>query len=386
MARWLGALTSVALAGVLAVPAIAGITVYEEGDKKLEIGGRIQMQYRTYDPDTGESYDDLFFRRLRPYIAGTVTKDWYGKIQFDFGKAEGDNEMQLKDAYAQYRGLKNLKISFGNTKTPFSREFLASSKEQQLVERSFVGDHNFGSPDRQLGVKLEGHNESKKVTWSAAFGSESHDPSASKLDFDSPANRDDDWNEGWVAAGRVDFHPRGYVEFGQADFHSDEWRYNFSVAGFSWTNDDDNNTYTDPNNMTTDPGKVDLDSSHGLELSAGLRGRGLSADVEYQMIHAEIIDSMFTGGIYRDGETDLDKLAVEVGYMLDAAPVEFVGGWETLDSDNYDKAVERKSIGVNWYWNKHKAKWQNTFRVSDNVDGVDGESLKEFYSQLQFVF
>ena len=54
MSRWRN-LPALALASMLvaASAAGAGIVVYEEGDKKLEIGGRIQLQY--LDVDTGGS-------------------------------------------------------------------------------------------------------------------------------------------------------------------------------------------------------------------------------------------------------------------------------------------------------------------------------------------
>ena len=77
-------LTGAVLALMGAVSAAAGITVYEEGDKKLDIGGRVQIQYLNFETDgaspTGplggdEDFDDIFFRRLRLYIAGTVTRD-----------------------------------------------------------------------------------------------------------------------------------------------------------------------------------------------------------------------------------------------------------------------------------------------------------------------
>ncbi|NND60164.1 MAG: hypothetical protein HKN49_07845, partial [Gammaproteobacteria bacterium] len=70
------ACAAVGVATLVAVPAQGGVTVFEEGDKSIELGGRIQLQYVNMDPDVGDSSDDLFFRRLRPYIAGTVTADW----------------------------------------------------------------------------------------------------------------------------------------------------------------------------------------------------------------------------------------------------------------------------------------------------------------------
>ena len=85
-------------------PAHAGV-VYKDGDKYLKLGGRIQLQYHQVDPEDGDSADDLFFRRLRPYIEGSVHKDWKGKFQWDMGKADGENEISIKDAYLQYKGF-----------------------------------------------------------------------------------------------------------------------------------------------------------------------------------------------------------------------------------------------------------------------------------------
>jgi hypothetical protein len=377
------------LAALLAVPALAGVVVYEEGDKKIEIGGRIQLQYRVIDPDGGNSVDDLFFRRLRPYIAGTVTEDWYGKIQFEFGEAEDSNEVQIKDAYMKYSGWKNNSITIGNSNTPFSRELLTSSKTQQLIDRTFTGGHNFGTPDRQLGVRLDGHTESRKVSWAASAGSEAHDPAIGRMDFDSPINRSSDWNQGWGVAGRVDYTPWGAIKFSQRDFHTDKWKFGVGVGVFSWSNDDDNNTYTEAGAVTAEglaDGKVDLDSASGGEISVSLRGHGLSVDVDYQLIEGETVDPTFTGGLYLAGETELDKMAIEAGFMLKAAPLELVVGWESLDADNYMEAWERKSFGFNWFVNKHKMKWQNTLRQNDNFAGVDGSSVDEFISQVQFVF
>ena len=116
---------------VLASVSNAGIKVYEDGDKFIEIGGRMQIQYLYFSESPaegeGESNDTIFFRRLRPYIAGSVTKNWNGKIQFDFGKSLDANEVAVKDAYMQYTGWKNHKIFVGNSKTVFSRELLTSS-------------------------------------------------------------------------------------------------------------------------------------------------------------------------------------------------------------------------------------------------------------------
>lgn len=374
------------LVALLAMPASAGVVVYEKGAKKVELGGRIQFQYLHESPDGGASEDDFFFRRLRPYIAGTVTENWWGKFQFDLGKAVDGGEVAVKDAYMQYEGWDNLTLTIGNSKTPFSREFLASSKRQQTVERAFVGDHNFGTPDRQLGFKLEGHSESRKVTWAAAIGAENFDPDAKKMDFDTPVNNASDWNEGIVVAGRIDLHPAGFMKFDQGDFGSDETLYNFSLAAFSWSNDDDNNTYTDPvTGLSTSSSKADLDSASGFELSAGLRGHGVSGDAEVQRISADTVDPTFTGGMYRDGSTDLDKFQVELGYNVNGK-VELVGRAQGMDADNFETSWDGTEVGVNYFWNQHKVKVQFTFRMDQNVDGVEGNDQDTAYLQWQFVF
>ncbi len=383
----LSVLVPLCVLGLSAAPAGAGIKVYEDGDKFVEIGARVQIQYLRTEPDGGESSDDVFFRRLRPYVAGSVTKNWSGKVQFDFGKAEDDDEVAVKDAYMQYTGWQNLTLTIGNSKTPFSREFLASSKRQQTVERGFVGDHNFGTPDRQLGFKLEGERAGKKLTWALAVGGEQHDPDVRRMDFDSPANDKSDWNEGVVIGGRMDFHPQGFVAFDQGDFNTSGLKSNFSLAFFSWSNDDDNNTYTDPlTGLSTSSSRADLDSAQGIELSAGLRGNGISVDAEYNRISGDTVDPTFTGGVYRNGTTDLDKFHLEGGFMLPSNRLELVGSWESLDADNYQDTWTGTEAGVNYFWNKHKVKVQFTYRMDENVFGVTGSDQDSVFVQWQFVF
>jgi hypothetical protein len=362
-----------------------GIVVYEKDDKKVEIGGRIQVQYTRLDPDEGETVDDLFFRRLRPYIQGTITKDWMGKIQFDFGKSLDDDEVAVKDAYLRYSGWKDLKLTIGNQKPPFSREFLTSSKRSTLVEKPFTGDHNFGNPDRMLGLRLDGNSSGKKFAYAASVGVEDHDPAVGRMDFDTPANSQSDWNEGWMAAGRVDIHPLGAMKYDQGDFGSDSVKFTISAAGFVWENDDDNNTFTE-DGVAQDPDKADLDEATGFELSGGFRGHGLSFDAQYNMISGDTVDPDFTGGIYEDGSTDLDQFSFVAGYMVWDDNLEIVAGWESQDADGYEDQWTRTSVGFNYYINKHKLKLQFTHRFVDNVNGVDGDDLDGSFVQMQFVF
>ncbi|MGB5539992.1 MAG: porin [Gammaproteobacteria bacterium] len=370
------------LALATAVPLQAsGITVYKgDNGEYVKIGGRIQIQYHRADPDTGSTTDEVFFRRLRPYVEGSLHPDWKGRFQMDFGKAEDGNEVAIKDAYMQYKGYENMKVTFGNANFPFSREFLTSSKYQQLVERTFVGDHDYGTPDRNMGLHLDGHNGDRKLTWAASAASASIDPDNAKLDFDTPVNRNSDFNEGWIFGGRVDFHPLGYLKFSQGDFSGDT-RATIGVAAFAWNNDDDNKTYA--------PGctsKCDVDSVNAFEVSGAFRSHGFSVDAEYNRFDAELAEAGVTSGIYRNSETTLENWSVEGGYMVIPSKLEIVAAYQSQDADNYVNEWNRTSLGANYFIEKHDIKLQATYTMNEDVDGVPGEDEDEFFLQAQYVF
>ena len=376
----------VGLAATALPAAASGITVYENGDKFVKIGGRIQLQYHMTDPDDGEKTDDVFFRRLRPFIEGSVVKDWLGKFQFDLGDAEDENEIAVKDAFFQYSGVEHLKVTIGNAQFPFSREDMTSSKTQQLVERTFVGDHNYGTPERNAGVFLHYAALDKKLELHLAGGQADIDPDAKKLDFDTPVNANSDFNQGWIVGGRVDFHPMGYLKMAQGDFKR-ELKTTFSVAAFSWSNDDDNNTYTDEaTDLSTSSSKADVDSVTAFEVSGAFRGYGLSIDAEYNLFQADTIDDNFTGGIYKDGSTDLTNYAVEGGYMVIPSKLELVAAYQAMDADNYDEVWTRTSFGANYFIHKNDVKLQATYRIGSNLNGVKDNDENELFVQAQYVF
>ncbi|MCG8643240.1 MAG: OprO/OprP family phosphate-selective porin [Desulfobacterales bacterium] len=362
----------------------AGVTVYEDGDRYLEVGGRIQVQYNREDPDDGEEEDDIFFRRLRPYIEGSTHKDWKGKFQWEMGRATGDNEISVRDAYFQYLGVENMKFTIGNAHVPFSREGLTSSKRQQLVERTFVGSSSYGTPDRQLGIHVTGSTMEKKLTYGVSAASASFDPDADRLDFETPVNDASDYNEGWILGGRVDFHPLGYLRFAQGDFKRTPLA-TIGVAAFTWHNDDDNNTRTS-GGIATDTSKPDVDSVTGFEVSTALRFQGLSVDLQYNMFDAETVDPTVTSGLFQSGDAELTNWAAEAGYMIVPDRFEIVAGYESQDADTYEEEWTRASLGANYFIKKHDIKIQATYRMGENLDGVKDSDEDEFFVQLQYVF
>ncbi len=350
------------LGAALLVSIVAGITAHaggvtyknEDGDY-LKLGGRIQLQYHLADPADGDSSDQLFFRRLRPYIEGSVHEDWKGKFQWDMGKSD----LAIKDAYFEYTGYEDSSIKIGNVTFPFSREQLTSSKKQALVERTFVGDHNYGVPDRQAGVHGATKLMDGMLELSGAVAKGAIDPSSSKLDFDTVVNSDDDFLEGNMFGARAELFPLGHFKPEQGDFKGD-LKCAFAVAGFGWANDDDNNS----GNVTND-----IDKVTGVEVSAALRGGGLSLDAQYNSIKSELSDAGVTHGLYQNGETTLDTYSVEGGYMVLPGKVELVAGYSSMDADNFASAWNRTEVGLNYYVKKHDIKYQLTYRMNDNYKG-----------------
>jgi hypothetical protein len=395
-----------------ATPAPAGIVVFEDGPKKLEVGGRIQIQYQSVEPDcplpggcvvdtslepTLSTTDDLAFRRLRPYVAGSVTEDWFGKIEVEFGEAAGSDEVQIKDAFLTWSGLgRGTKLTIGNAKPLFSREFLTSSARLQMIERSFVGDHNFGAPDRALGLRVDGKRggvlgKDGSLTWGGSLGVASHDPDAYRLDLDTPANEQADWNDGPLVTARIDLHPRGEVKFEQADFDRSPFRWAVGVSAYRWTNDGDNDSYIDPDTGTTVPQagpelRADLDTAAGLEAGVALRCHGFSTDLAWQRVDAETVDPVFDGGLYVDGESELDVLAVTAGYLVVGDRVEVAAAWDSLDADGYADPFRRTTVGLNWYLDRHDLKLQANYQIVRNFLGLADQDQNLFLAMMQFVF
>ncbi|MGB5478454.1 MAG: hypothetical protein WBO53_15710, partial [Thermoanaerobaculia bacterium] len=122
------------------------------------------------------------------------------------------------------------------------------------------------------------------------------------------------------------------------------------------------------------------------ELSGGIRGHGLSVDLEYNEVAGSMIADNVNSGMYVNGETTIKKWQLEGGYMLANIPLEFVYKRDSMDTDGYERKWYANDIGINYFFNQHKAKAQFLYRIESNVNGVDGDDRNQFVMQWQFVF
>ena len=358
----------------LSSPTFADGYKISDGDKYIKLGARIQLQYKM-DDDGANTTDDIFFRRLRARIEGSAHKNWKGKMEWEIGKAKADNELSVKESWMQYSDSKTFKMRIGNSSFPFSREFMTPFAKQQMVERTFVGDLNYGTPDKNTGLHFYGNNNDKSITWRASTVIALMEPNDKKLRFGTPVNKPANYNEGFMIGGRVDYHPLGYLPFSQGDF-SGKTRATIGVAAYSWRNDNDSLV----NDATVG---ADIDSVTAFEISGAYRGAGMSVDWQFNRFEAETVQAGVNDGLYRNSQTTLTNAAIEGGYMLNNK-LELVAAVQVQDADGYATQWKRTSVGANWFINNIDTKIALTWRQGKNLDGVANKDKDELFLQAQF--
>jgi hypothetical protein len=170
----------------------------------------------------------------------------------------------------------------------------------------------------------------------------------------------------------------------QSDFHTREWRAIVSTALFGWWNDGNSNPFT-VNGASTSTTQADLNRAFGAEASGGVRGFGVSADVEYQFIHGDLLVPNFTGGLYVNGRTDMNKFTVNGGYML-PRDVELASAWSVIGATRFARALTETTVGVNWYVKKYAVRFAANYSWVNNNNGTPGNNLGVVRALAQFVW
>ena len=121
------------------------------GDFKLKLRGYLQTQFRDFPSESGDTgTDQIWLRRVRPIVEGTVFKYFDYKIMPDFG----NNTAQLYEAYFDVNYFKPwVALRGGKFKPPLSLERLQSATDLTMVERSIS---NQLAPNRDTGFQFSG--------------------------------------------------------------------------------------------------------------------------------------------------------------------------------------------------------------------------------------
>jgi hypothetical protein len=371
---------------------------YDETDRWLDFGILVQAEYIHNSPSNGQDTQFLFFRRLRPTIMGGIG-DWQGILQMDFGAGENGTSYATTVRWVnfQYTGFHQAHATFGSFKPWFSRELITLGPHLQTIERSPVGDTNYGNPDYMIGAAWDQMLENRKVAYYASVGLQDHQQGVTQMQMRSPANAASGANQGVLATGRLDFYPLGEmpydprplhapppIAYNRGDFHTDAWRVIVSTAMYGWWNDGTSNPFT-VNGVSTSTTQADLDRAFGVEVSGGLRGFGVSADAEYQFVRGDLLDPTYTGGLYVGGRSNLHKFSVTGGYML-PRNVELVGAWSVVDATGFQRGLTETKVGVNWYVMKYAVRFSADYSFVNNMNGTPGNNIGVTRALAQFVW
>ncbi|GGP56968.1 OprO/OprP family phosphate-selective porin [Shewanella saliphila] len=137
---------------------------------ELSFGGYIMFDHDQFSDlfleDEQHSNDGTDIRRARLSAKAKFSDDWRSKFQIDIA----DGEIDIKDAYVQYKGFDWANITLGQQKEPFGLEKLTSSRDTFMIERSMVTEAL--APGRNIGLKLSG--SPGDFTWDLGYFQEAN--------------------------------------------------------------------------------------------------------------------------------------------------------------------------------------------------------------------
>ncbi len=345
-----------------------------DGKHAFKIGGRVQLDYNNFDgvfnaDQDGNTGSDLFFRRARLFVSGTIDKDWDYKVQFNVGEDGGDGG-SVEDLFIRYTGFGDLaNLTFGKQKESFGLEELTSSKHITAIERS--APTSAFAPGRGVGVQLSGFASN----WTYGVG---------VFRNDEGGNDEIDW----AMTGRTTFAPivtdTTVLHLGAAVSQRDGTFGSFNVRPELRAVDGSDRIQS-----------ADFDD-YGSELRMGLEAAAVFGPFHAQ---AEYFDSSFEGNGGSD-DYDADGYYAQVGFFLTGEsrpydneggsfdkvkPNSGIGAWElfarfsqldlSADLNNQGEtgnAADIMTVGVNWYATSSVRAGIN-YVMADYDNAINGE-------------
>jgi phosphate-selective porin OprO/OprP len=147
-----------------------------KGDYSFKFRGQIAADAAFFDNKTGANdfNSGTQLRRARLGIDGTIASDWLYRLEIDVGNASRDDsatgELDVKDAYIQWKGIEKTVFTIGQHKTPNTLEQAIASTDTLFVEsplfvEAFTNRVTAGG-DYKAGISAKYSD----VNWTATVG------------------------------------------------------------------------------------------------------------------------------------------------------------------------------------------------------------------------
>ncbi|HEY9052510.1 MAG TPA: porin [Gammaproteobacteria bacterium] len=359
-----------------------------DGAFSAEWGGRLMVDYASYQQDQVALGSGTELRRVRLDLEGTLHVNWGYELSVDFG--DTSQEVDLKDAYIAYTGLSDSSLLIGQFKEPFNLEDLISSKYITFIERALP---NAFAPGRNIGIGYTTYDDN----WSFAAGL------FGQAVDDGDKSEDD---EGWGVTARVTYAPwaskRNALHLGLAMTRREPDASNevsFSTRPESHVTDV---KYVNSGDITD----VKYYTASGAELAwvAGplsLQGEYIATSISQTTTSDDpTLSGWYVYASYfMTGEARPYK--VKDGKFSSIKPISEHGAWElalrysTIDmNDGTILGGEERNttLGVNWYANKNVRLMfnytlvNNDINANDDGDVAGNDDPRIFQARMQLHF
>ena len=164
----------------------------EDGEYQLQVHQQIQTDARFFSPNGDLTYRDNFvIPRARIFFNGRLTKPW----EYMFSINRGFGNLDVLDAYINYRPSDALQLKVGRFMTPFNYEQFAVQNMWLIAPERSLFTSNLGL-NRQIGAQLWGQVWKKRVDYATGV-------------FDGPRNSFEDFNAAKDIMAYVNVRPFG---------------------------------------------------------------------------------------------------------------------------------------------------------------------------------
>ncbi|MEW6455483.1 MAG: porin [Acidobacteriota bacterium] len=339
----------------------------KDGKYELKINARIQfLGYYSSFENKIPSEKGFSIRRARLYFKGNGFYPWlkyYTQLTM-----EGD-KISLRDFYLDFEKNKKISPKIGQYKVPFNREFLTSSADLQLVDRSII--NNEFEVGRDIGMSLVGNFNSRFNYFIGIFnGSGKY---YKNLDKDL------------LYAGRVMWTPAGELKYSQSSLEYPENPIFALGAAFAYfpgyeplkENSEDRKTLSNAV-KTVSTGTSDV-SQFVLDFAFKYKGFSLEGDYHYRNITPEELSAK---------KLESYGFRIQGGYLFESKRWEIALRYSSLDPNISKENDIQKEItaGLNYFIQRHKLKIQGDYSYLIKEIGNRKEKETRLRTQLQFYF